>query len=294
MTHLLQDLCALVTGASRGLGREIALHLARAGANVALTARQIPGDVMVQMLAARADPAQRLVAIEEDLAAPGGPDRVADAALTAFTTIDILVNNAAVQGPIGAFPANDFDAWRHSFDVNLFAPARLIQRLLPAMTARGRGKIINLSGGGAASPRPDFSAYGAAKCALVRLTETLAEELRSDWIDINAIAPGAMNTRMLDEVLAAGPSRASREFAAAQARHRDGGASPARAAELAVFLASEASDGISGKLISAIWDPWPELSTDRSALAGENLTLRRVTPHREMRSGMTKPRAESG
>jgi len=114
------------------------------------------------------------------------------------------------------------------------------------MKKRGGGKIINISGGGATGPRPDFSAYAAAKCALVRLTETLAEELKADHIDVNAVAPGAMNTRMLEQLLAAGPQAASREYADALRRRREGGTPPEKAAALVALLASSLTDGITG------------------------------------------------
>ena len=145
------------------------------------------------------------------------------------------------------------------------------------MRRRGGGKIVNISGGGATSPRPDFSSYAAAKCALVRLTETLAEELKEDRIDVNAVAPGAMNTRMLDELLSAGPDAAPREFADALKRKREGGTPPDKAAGLVAMLASSLSDGITGKLISAVWDDWEQLPQRREELKKSELyTLRRV------------------
>ncbi len=142
----------------------------------------------------------------------------------------------------------------------------------------GWGKIINLSGGGATSPRPHFTAYAAAKCGLIRLTETLARELASSGIDVNAVAPGAMNTRMLEEVIAAGPVAAAPEYEFAVKRSREGGVSPALAAELIVFLASPASDGITGRLISAVYDDWKSLPSLRAMLAdSDRFTLRRIT-----------------
>jgi 3-oxoacyl-[acyl-carrier protein] reductase len=147
------------------------------------------------------------------------------------------------------------------------------------MRRQKSGKIINISGGGATSPRPDFSAYATAKCALVRFTETLAEELKDFGIDVNAVSPGAMNTRMLDEVLEAGPRAARREYAAALNRREEGGASPENAAELVAMLASNLCDGITGKLISAVWDDWKQLPERAKELAATDAyTLRRVSP----------------
>jgi 3-oxoacyl-[acyl-carrier protein] reductase len=210
-------------------------------------------------------------------------DAVADAVLKDFGAVDVLVNNASVQGPIGSLETADWAAWRRVFDVNLFAAARLCQRLIPSLRSRrpgsGRGKIINLSGGGATGPRPDFSAYALTKAAVVRLTETLAEELREQNVDVNAVAPGPMNTRMLEEVIAAGPAAAPREYHAAVARSQSGGMPPEKAAELIVWLASPDADGITGRLISAIWDDWRALAARREQLAATDVyTLRRIIP----------------
>jgi NAD(P)-dependent dehydrogenase (short-subunit alcohol dehydrogenase family) len=263
MSELLRNKTALVTGASRGLGCEIARALIDAGANVALCAAHgFP-----------APPAKTKVTIHTaDLSDPRIPDRLIEDVLAAHGRIDILVNNAAMQGPIGPFESVDFEQWSDVFAINFFAPARLMQLIIPHM--RGGGKIINLSGGGATSPRPHVSAYGASKCALVRFTETLAIELKPYRIDINAVAPGPMNTRMLDEVLQAGPDGAPLEFQAARQRKETGGASLEKAAELVTFLASPASDGITGRLISAVWDDWKSLKPED--LEGTDLyTLRR-------------------
>jgi NAD(P)-dependent dehydrogenase (short-subunit alcohol dehydrogenase family) len=127
---------------------------------------------------------------------------------------------------------------------------------------------------------PFFSAYAASKAAVVRYVETLALELIEHGIDCNSIAPGALNTRLLDEVLAAGPDRVGKAFYEASLKQKaTGGDSPEQAAELCVFLASTASDGITARLISAKWDPWGELPRYRDDLAGSDLyTLRRIVP----------------
>ena len=144
---------------------------------------------------------------------------------------------------------------------------------------RGYGKIVQLSGGGATNPLPGLSAYAASKAAVVRFAETLAEELREHHVDVNAVAPGALNTRMLDEVLAAGPERVGQAFyERALEQQRSGGVPLERGAELAVWLASAASDGVTGKLLSAVWDPWRELPRHLEDLASDVYTLRRIVP----------------
>jgi NAD(P)-dependent dehydrogenase (short-subunit alcohol dehydrogenase family) len=142
-----------------------------------------------------------------------------------------------------------------------------------------RGKIINLSGGGATGPRPNFSAYGTAKTALVRFSEILAYEVGDKNIQVNCIAPGAMNTMMLEAIRQAGPTKAGEaEYANAQSAENNAGL-PEQAAELCCFLASSASNGITGKLISAIWDPWEKLSEHLADLKDSDIyTLRRIVP----------------
>ncbi len=277
MNKPLVDKIALITGASRGLGAQIAQRLARDGAHVLLVGRDRKALKGVEAAIRAEHSGQKVKSFPVDLASRLRVDRLIERIANDVGTIDILVNNAAIQGPIGSFDRQDWMKWKSVIDVNLMAPARLAQLVIPQMRAKGWGKIINVAGGGATSARPDFSAYAASKCALVRLTETLAEELRSVGIDVNAVAPGAMNTRMLEEVLAAGPSGAPHEYEAAVKRSREGGESPDRAAALVAWLASPASDGISGKLISAIWDDWQTLGQRKLELADSELyTLRRV------------------
>jgi NAD(P)-dependent dehydrogenase (short-subunit alcohol dehydrogenase family) len=164
--------------------------------------------------------------------------------------------------------------------VNLFGSVLCARAVLPHFREHGYGKIIQLSGGGATSPLPRLSAYAASKAAVVRFAETLAEELRGTGIDVNAIAPGALNTRLLQEVLDAGPEHVGASFYERALEQRASGGTPLeQAARLAVFLGSEASDGITGKLISAPWDPWEELPAHADDLGSTDVyTLRRIVP----------------
>lgn len=278
---LLSDTTVLVTGASRGLGLETARQLARAGAHLALVARDALAlsRAADELKAARLDAQQQVRSWSADLAKDEEVRRVAEACLADLGRIDALVNNAAAQGPIGPFERTAFDEWRAVFEINLFAPARLCQLLIPGMRRRGRGKIVNVSGGGAASPRPNVSAYAASKCALVRLTETLALELAGSAIDVNAVAPGVLDTRMTEELLAAGEAALPHEHERVRALLAAGAASPARAAALIVWLCSPASDGLSGRLLSAQWDDWENIAERREELAKSDVyTLRRIRP----------------
>jgi 3-oxoacyl-[acyl-carrier protein] reductase len=148
------------------------------------------------------------------------------------------------------------------------------------MIESGGGAIINISGGGASGPRPNFSAYATAKSGLVRFSETLAQELQPYNVSVNCVAPGAMNTPMLDEIIRSGAELSGAgEYQQASRIRREGGGSPDNVARLCLFLASAEARGITGKLISAAWDPWPALLQHSADLSGSDIyTLRRIVP----------------
>jgi NAD(P)-dependent dehydrogenase (short-subunit alcohol dehydrogenase family) len=272
-TALFAGKTVLVTGASRGLGRHIAETFWNCGAEVLLVART--GEALAAICGQLGTRARYLAA---DLAEARAPERIF--AELGGGRLDVLVNNAAMVGPIGALEDNDWARWQMAIQVNLLAPAALCRLAIQRMKAQGGGAIVNVSGGGATSPRPFFSAYATAKAGLVRLTETIAAEAGRYGIRANAIAPGAMNTEMLDAVLRAGPARAGEtEYRKALQQEESGGTPPATPAELAVFLASDGAAGINGRLISAVWDPWNDLASHAAELAKSDVyTLRRIVP----------------
>jgi 3-oxoacyl-[acyl-carrier protein] reductase len=273
---------AILTGASQGLGRAIADHFVRAGASVLLVARDPAclGQAQRELTARARAPGQVVASFAGDVSCPETCRAVVAHARASLPGLTALVNNAGVYGPMGPVEDNDWDAWVQSVAVNLFGTVLMCRAVLPHLREQGYGKIVNLSGGGATAPLPRLSAYAASKAAVVRFTETLAEETRGSGIDVNAIAPGALNTRLLDEVLAAGPGKVGTRFYERSVRQKaEGGAGLDRGAALAVFLASAASDGISGRLLSAVWDDWAGLPARRQQLAHSDVfTLRRIVP----------------
>lgn len=272
---------AIITGANQGLGQAIAARFVESGASVLLVAR---GEERLHQVAdelrRNARPGQVVAEYAGDVSHPEDCQAIVTRALETLPGLMILVNNAGIYGPIGCIEDNDWDEWIRAIQTNLFGTVLMCRAVLPHLRTQGYGKIINLSGGGATAPLPRFSAYAASKAAVVRFTETLAEETRDAHIDVNAIAPGALNTRLLDRVLEAGPERAGHGFYERSLKQREQGGVPLdKGAALAAFLASEASDGITGRLLSAVWDNWSELPAHQQNLAKSDIyTLRRIVP----------------
>jgi len=281
VTTVLAGRAAIVTGGSHGLGLEIARAYLASGARVLVCARDAAAlDRARTELESLAPDPTSVATATVDVSEPEAVEGLVGYALERFSRIHVLVNNAGIYGPKGPTEDVDWDEWERAVRVNLFGSVLCSRAVLPHFRANGYGKIIQLSGGGATSPLPRLSAYAASKAAVVRFAETLAEELRGTGIDVNAIAPGALNTRLLDEVLEAGPERVGDSFYERALEQRSSGGTPLDlAARLAVFLASGESDGITGKLISAPWDPWEELSSHADDLRSTDVyTLRRIVP----------------
>ncbi len=272
---------AIITGANQGLGLAIAHRFVESGANVLLVARGAEQLHQAEVELKRyARPGQIVVSQTGDVSRPDDCQTIVSRALATLPNMTILVNNAGVYGPIGRIEENDWEEWVQAIRINLFGTVLMCRAILPHLRERGYGKIINLSGGGATSPLPRFSSYAASKAAVVRFTETLAEEVRENQIDVNAIAPGPLNTRLLDQVLEAGPERTGRAFYERSIKQREEGGAPLdKGAALAAFLASDVSDGISGRLLSAVWDNWTELPARQKQLDKSDIyTLRRIVP----------------
>ena len=277
----LEGRAAIITGASQGLGLSIARAYVEAGARVAICSRDAGAlEAARRELCALAGDDSRVLAEVADVAREEDVQRLVGRAVESFARIDILVNNAGVYGPLGAIEDVDWAAWVAAIEINLLGSVRMCRAVIPHFKRNRGGKILQLSGGGATNPLPRISAYAASKAAIVRFAETLAEEVRAHNIDVNSIAPGALNTRLLDEILTAGPEQVGQSFYDRSVQQKeDGGAGFDRGAELAVFLGSRRSDGITGKILSAVWDPIAELPHHKDDLETTDVyTLRRIVP----------------
>lgn len=272
---------AIVTGASVGLGAEIAERFAAEGASLMICARNRADLDKKQSELTKAHPGVAVHAEVVDIAKQDDVDRLFAAAGKAFGKVDILVNNAGIYGPMGSIDELVWEEWQQAIAINLLGTVYCTRKAVQMFKPNRYGKIINLSGGGATSPMPGVSSYAASKAAVVRFTETVALEVAADRIDVNAVAPGALATRLTDQLLAAGPDKVGGGLHGRMAKLKaEGGGTPLSVgADLCVYLASADSDGVTGRLISAPWDPWPFTEEVKSDIAGSDIyTLRRIVP----------------
>jgi NAD(P)-dependent dehydrogenase (short-subunit alcohol dehydrogenase family) len=281
MSEALKGRAAIVTGASQGLGLEIARAYVKAGASLLICARDHAIlEAARREVAALATGGQVVEAEPADVSKPDDVERLAARAFALFPQVHVLVNNAGVYGPMGPLEETEWAAWAKAMEINVYGSVLPCRAVLPHFKRHRYGKIVQLSGGGATSPLLGLSAYAASKAAIVRFTESLALEVRELGIDVNAMAPGTLNTRMLDEVLSAGPGAVGQAYYERMVKTKVRGGTPLDVgAALAVFLGAAGSDGITGRLISAVWDLWEDLPARRADLASTDIyTLRRVVP----------------
>jgi len=280
MDKVLLGKVAIVTGANQGLGLQIAQKYASSGANLMLCARNANLlESATHEVAKLARPGQKIISQVADISRESDVNKLVAETIAQLGGCHILVNNAGIYGPKGEIESIDWVDWIRAIEINIFGSVLMSRAVLPHFKMQRYGKIIQLSGGGATTPMPRLSAYAVSKAAIVRYAETLAEEVRGSGIDVNAIAPGALNTRMLEEILAAGPDKVGKDFYERSLRQKEiGGAGLNKGADLALFLASSESDGITAKLISAVWDNWQEWPKHLAELsASDAYTLRRIS-----------------
>lgn len=270
----LKNKVCLLAGASGTIGASVARRFYQEGSRLALTYyRSKPEHLCSEF---EGEP-NRVAWYQLDVTDRDQVQEVVSRVQNDLSTLDVLVNCTGSVGPIGPLETLDMREWVRAIEINLFGSVNLAQAALPPMKERGRGKILFFSGGGAAYGREYFSSYSSSKAALVRFTECLAQELKSDNIQVNAIAPGAIKSRMWDDMQAAADVGGPKLLEELKQMQETGGASPERAAGLAVFLASDRSAGLTGRLFSAIWDDWEHLENHVQRIASSDIfTLRRI------------------
>ena len=266
---ILKNKVAVITGGAGGIGKAIVSAFIREGAKV------VVADINNSELKNLKN--NKIIKIRTDIAKIKDVKNLVKKTIKILGTVDILVNAAGIQQPIGSLAETQAEDWLKNITTNIGGTMLCCKFVLPEMISKRKGKIINFSGGGATFPRVNFSAYASSKAAIVRFTETVAEEVKEFGIDINAISPGSVYTNMLKEIIRAGEKAGKHDLEGAIKIKKDGGTSAELVADLSVFLASDASNGITGKLISAVWDNWRKFNKNISKMKNSSLfTLRRV------------------
>lgn len=236
--ELLKGRTALVTGASQGIGRAIALAFAREGANVAVTARS--RDKLDSLVDEARSVGASALAIPADIGVESEVTHTADTAIKQFGGVDILVNNAAIIHSRIPVSQMDPQLFRDVLNVNLTGAFLITKAVLPGMISSGYGKVINISSIGGRKGAAGRSAYRITKAGLISFTESLAAEVKQHGIDVNAICPGGVDTEGYRDAF--------------NTRGRNDNPKlmlPEEIANVAVFLASDLSSAITGAAIDS-------------------------------------------
>ena len=265
---------AVITGGARGIGFAIAKELVSQGAKVVICSRtKNELDKSLLELNQNGNTAFGMVV---DISKLRDCKKLIKFAQNKLKKIHILVNNAGVYGPIGAFEKVSLEDWQEAMQINFMGMVYLSYLVIPLMEKTKGGKIINLCGagvGGGSLPR--FSAYFTSKFAVAGFTEVLADELKEKHIQVNSISPGGVNTYLNEYLLKQGPKKSGKKmYEQALNQKKTGGTPPELAAELVAFLASDDSNHISGRLLSAKWNPPKNLKKVR--LNNNLYKLRRI------------------
>jgi NAD(P)-dependent dehydrogenase (short-subunit alcohol dehydrogenase family) len=274
---MLDSRVIVITGGSLGIGAEIAKACAAEGATVVISARTIDGlEKTLKELKHISQRNHELYPL--DVSQYPHVRDFARWCAAKFQHIHGLVNCAGIYGPIGKTSQVSMEKFAEAIAINFLGTVYACQALIPLFPSSMRKKIVNFSGGGAAAPFPHYSAYATSKVAIVRFTENLAAELVDEAVDANCIAPGFVITRFHEETLKAGPELATPAFYENTKKQMASGGVPVeKAVRLTIFLLSSLSDGITGKFISAAWDPWPDKDfQERLRRDKDFATIRRI------------------
>lgn len=267
----------LIVGGGRGLGRTIAQYCVRAGYKTVVAARSV-GELeeTVNGIKNKFGAEAPISFFPCDVTSDSQVRTLVEKTETEVGPIYGLVCTAGAYGPIGLFDELSFPEWTKGFELNVFGPARIVHAVAPLMKRRQAGRIILFAGGGQAA-MPRFSCYVSSKGAIWRLTETLGAELAPHEVYLNAIAPGAVNTKFLDEILSLGPDVVGKEqHARSLDQAAKGGTPPEKTGELVLYLLSDKSKQLYGKTISANYDRYLEITDPQAISDSDVFAMRRV------------------
>jgi NAD(P)-dependent dehydrogenase (short-subunit alcohol dehydrogenase family) len=270
----LKNRTVIITGGSRGIGKSIAGEYLKEGANVVIASRgeeELGNTVKEFQSIAR----NRFLGVQTDVSVKEDVQELINKTEHEFGCVDILVNAAGILSPVGSLLDVDEEDWVYCIRVHLIGTMYCCKFALPGMISKGKGKIINFFGGGASKPIGQVSAYTSAKYSVARFTESLAEELRPHKINVNCIAPGPVDTKLFQTGLE-GLKRDGEKNYQELMKIKDP-KPPESSNGLALYLATDESENITGKMISPIWDDWKNLNETLSKTDDPSLfTLRRV------------------
>jgi len=269
----------LITGGSMGLGLESARSCRAYGANVMLCARG--KDTLAEASAelAQLQGEGRVETHAADVGDERAVETLFDRVESQFGRCDAVIHAAGVYGPIGNITdLEDTEAWWDALRINLFGTFLVARAAARRMKRAGGGRMVLYSGGGASGPFPNYTAYACSKVAVVRFTETIAQELAPE-VEVNCLAPGFVLTRIHNQTLEAGERAGKEFFEKTQGLVAEGGVPPTVAAEASAFLVSDAAKGITGKFVAAAYDNYREWPLHLAELRdGDLFTLRRILP----------------
>ena len=270
----------LISGSTSGLGLNLASDLTKKGKSVVLCGRNLDAlHKITEKLSESKNNDQVVLGLACDVSDENSVSKMFEMVHDNGLHIETLVCNAGLIGPISKFLECNRNEWRQAFNVNFYGTLNLINEVLPDMIKRKFGRIIHISGGGASSPLYGMSSYAASKIASVRFIETLSLEYSGSGITFNSVAPGMLKTKLLDQMLKAGPDRIGTAlFDKASQKIASDVDATKKVLDLISFLMSDRADLISGKIISAEWDNWAEWPNHVEELNGSDIyTLRRIT-----------------
>jgi NAD(P)-dependent dehydrogenase (short-subunit alcohol dehydrogenase family) len=266
---------AIVTGGGRGIGRAIALGLAKAGCTVALVARS--EDQLAETARQITQLSSRAISVTADVSDPAAVERIVREVEKSLGSVNLLVNNAGVAGPIGPTWETDPDDWWRCLEVNLRGPMLCSRAVLPGMIARGGGRIVNVASGAGTFAIPYLGAYVTSKTALIRFTEILALEAAQHGVNVFAIEPGTVRTAMAEYALESKEGKRWLPWLG-EVFQRGEDVPPDHPADLVVLLASGRVDALSGRFFTIKDDVVGLVERAGGEGLGDLQTLRLIQP----------------
>lgn len=265
----------IVTGGSRGIGKAVAKNFFDQGASVLICSRS---KSEVTSACSEIDPSRKkCFGIKADVSVIKDCGRLIKYAVKKFGKIDILINNAGIYGEIGKLETSNLKNWAKTIEVNLLGAVNCTKFAILFMKKSRGGKIINFAGAGVGGKKglPNFSAYYTSKISIAGFTETIAEELKQDNIQINCISPGPVNTGITDYLLAQGIKKTGKQmYQQALNQKKESKNTPDLAIKMINFLCSKKANHLSGRLFSSKWDSITLLQSLNNE--GDMFKLRRI------------------